>query len=311
MYMKRITFLLLIVTCATVMAQEVVLPWMPARDTNHIRTIRYYKYDTVTHERKLTHAENYDRHGYMTHPLTRLTYNEHGLLTQTASMREVRSQKGTVERLDTASVRNITYSPSGVIQRIKKIQYGYYHDPSADTAIVIYELLNHKSHPVYGLQDYTFKYCVTSKGSSNYCDTVYLRREYDDKGRLLNQYSNYEEDREDFYIHYRPDGRIDNRVGIYYESWDSLSYHYDANGVLTHMTGKLYDLDMEADVIIRCQPDGRRIEERQTWYTYEEDGLSTTGTLEINEYDSHGLLIRSRTEGSKTPYYEREIDYWE
>ena len=127
----------------------------------------------------------------------------------------------------------------------------------------------------------------------------------------MKQYSNYEDNHEDLFFHYRTDGRVDYRIGYYYEWSDSLSYHYDANGVLTHMTGRIYDLDMEADVIIRCQPDGRRIEERQTWYTYEEDGLSTTGTLEIDEYDSHGLLIRCRMEGRKTPSYEREIDYWE
>lgn len=309
--MKRIVIFLLIAFCASAIAQEVMLPWMPARDTNHIRTIRYYKYDIVTHERKLYYTENYDQHGYMTHPLTRLTYNEQGLLTQTASMREVRSQKGTVERLDTASVCDITYSPGGVIQRIKKILYGYYHDPSADTVIVIYDLLNHKSHPAYGLLDYTFKYCITSGRELDYCDTVYLRREYDDKGRMLKQYSNYEDNREDLFFHYRTDGRVDYRIGYYYEWSDSLSYHYDDKGVLTHMTGRIYDLEAEADVIIRCHPDGRRIEERQTWYTYEEDGLSTTGTLEIIEYDSHGLLIRCRMEGSKTPQYECERDYWE
>ena len=105
---------------------------MPARDTNHIKTIRYYKYDTVTLERTLHYTENYDRHGYQTNPLTKLTY-------------------------------------------------------------------------------------------------------------------------------------------------------------------------------IRCQPDGRRVEERQVWHVYEQEGEST----EIHEYDSQGPLLRSRIIGSKVPYFDREIDYWE
>ena len=309
--MKKIVFILLIATCTTAMAQEVSLPWIPGRDTNHIRTIRYFSYDTTTMERKLIYTENYDRHGYLTHPLTRLTYNEQGLLTQNAVLREVLSSNGTVERLDTSSVFDISYSSDGVIQRIKEVRYGYYHSPKDDTVIVIYELLTHKSHPDFGLLDYTFNCCWTSNGEPVYCDTIYLRREYDDQGRLLKHYTNYEDDRKNYTYHYHTDGRIDYRIGFYYEWWDSLSYHYNEKGVLTHMTGRLYDLEAEADVFIRCQPDGRRIEERQTWYTYEEDGLSTTGTLDILEYDSHGLLIRSRTEGRKTPYFECEIDYWE
>lgn len=290
---------------------QVVLPWMPPRDTNHIKTIRYYKYDTVTLERTLNYTENYDRHGYQTHPLTLLTYNDQGLLTRRVGLRERFSAANPTGWIDTADKWDIYYSSDGEALRVKNEWYGYYHNPGQDTNSAEFELVAHKTHPVYGLLDYTFRGCYISNGELFECDTFYYRHEYDDKGHLLRQYTNYGDDRENFTFHYRPDGRVEYRIGYYYESWDSLSYHYDDNGVLTHMTGKLYDLDGEADVTIRCRPDGRRIEERQVWYIYEEEGLSTTGTTEIYEYDSHGLLIRGRTEGSKTPWYDREIDYWE
>ena len=179
MNMKRLALLLLATCCTTAMAQQVVLPWMPERDTNHIRTIRKYIYDTTTLERKLFHTVNYDRHGYQTSPLTRLTYNEHGLLTQRASMRKVLPQKGTAEILDTASICEITYSPDGVIQRIKNVGYGYYHDPGADTAIAVYELLTHKSHPVYGLLDY----CYDKNIDTNKTGTRLKSLTYDQKLR--------------------------------------------------------------------------------------------------------------------------------
>lgn len=312
--MKNFLFIFMILSSLCAMAQgpQVVLSWMPTRDTNHIKAIRYYKYDTVTLERTLNYTENYDRHGYQTHPLTKLTYNDQGLLTRRVTLRERFSAANPMGWIDTANICDITYSPNGVIQRIKTVRYGYYHDPEDDTVVVDYELVSHQTHPAYGLQDYTFKCCYNTNSRKRvWCDTVYLRREYDDYGRLLKQYSNYEDDHENLNYHYRVDGRVDYRVCYYYESWDSLSYHYDANGLLTHMTGRLYDLDMEADVTIRCQPDGRRIEERQVWYIYEDDGLSAIGTTELHEYDSHGLLLRSRIIGSKVPYFDREIDYWE
>ena len=307
--MRGILLICMVFSSLVAMAQEaqVDLPWMPARDTNHIKTIRYYKYDTVTLERTLHYTENYDRHGYQTHPLTKFTYNDQGLLTRQVGLRERFSSANPMGWIDTADILDIYYSSDGEILRVKNEWYGYYHNPGHDTNKYDFELISHKTHPAYGLLEYTFRGCFISNGELFESDTFYYRREYDDKGRLLRQYTNYGDNREDINYHYRPDGRVEYRIGYYYESWDSLSYHYDANGVLTHMTGKLYDLDMEADVYIRCQPDGRRIEERQVWRAYEQEGEST----EIHEYDSHGLLLRSRVIGSKAPYFDREIDYWE
>ena len=280
---------------------SVDLPWMPTRDTNHIKTIRYYKYDTVTLERTLNYTENYDRHGYLTSPLTQLTYNDKGQLTRRVSLEKHSNIANPMGWIDTAEVWDIRYSPDGVIQQINAV-----FQESGLTTVYSFDLISHKSHPVYGLLDYTFNWC-RSNGEVTYCDTIYYRREFDENGRLLRVNENYDDMSDEVTYHYRPDGRVDYRVGYYYEWWDSLSYHYDENGVLTHQTGKLYDLDMEADVTIRCQPDGRKIEEHQVWRTYEEEGESTY----VHEYDSRGLLLRSRIIGSKAPFYECEIDYWE
>ena len=311
--MKNFLFIFMILSSLCAMAQgpQVVLPWMPTRDTNHIKAIRYYKYDTVTLERTLNYTENYDRHGYQTHPLTKLTYNDQGLLTRRVTLRERFSAANPMGWTDTADIWDIYYSSDGVVMRVKNEWYGYYHNPGHDTNVADYELIAHKTHPVYGLLDYTFRGSYINNGELFECDTFYYRREYDDKGHLLRQYTNYGDNREDFTFHYRPDGRVEYRVGYYYEWWDSLYYHYDDHGVLTHMTGKEYDLGMDADVYIRCQPDGRRIEERQVWHVYMDDDEFDDGTVEVHDYDSHGLLLRSRIIGSKVPYFDREIDYWE
>ena len=311
--MKRILFICVFFSGLAAVAQgpQVVLPWMPARDTNHIKTIRYYKYDTVTLERTLHYTENYDRHGYQMHPLTKLTYNDQGLLTRRLTLREGFSAANPMGWIDTADIWDIYYSSDGVVLRVKNEWYGYYHNPGHDTNIADYELIAHKTHPVYGLLDYTFRGSYISNGEIFESDTFYYRHEYDDKGHLLRQYTNYGDDREDVTFHYRPDGRVEYRVGYYYERWDSLYYHYDDQGVLTHMTGKEYDLGMEADVYIRCQPDGRRREERLVWHVYMDDDEFDDGTVEVHDYDSHGLLLRSRIIGSKVPYFDREIDYWE
>ena len=292
---------------------QVVLPWMPSRDTNHIRTIRNYSYDTVTLERELVSTWNYDRHGYHVGPHDSLTFNEQGLLTRRVGMVLRWPVRDPRERLDTTSIRDISYSPDGVIQRIKNlyIDVNPVDANDRDTTTSTYELISYKSHPTFGLLEYTFNGCYTDKGELLYCDTVFYRREYDEQGRLLRQYTNYMDNPEDITFHYRPDGRVDYRVGYYYEWSDSLSYHYDANGVLTHMTGKEYSLGMEADLFIRCQPDGRRIEAHLVWHVYDDDeGVIDDGDTEIQEYDSHGLFIRSRIEGHKVPDQEREIDYW-
>lgn len=301
--MKNFLFIFMILSSLCAMAQgpQVVLPWMPTRDTNHIKAIRYYKYDTVTLERTLNYTENYDRHGYQTHPLTKLTYNDQGLLTRRVTLRERFSAANPMGWTDTADIWDIYYSSDGVIQHINVVMkdYGF-------TTVYTYDLITHKSHPAYGLLDYTFKWCRTN-GENVYCDTVYYRREFDDKGHLLRESRRFDDAVDYITYHYRNDGRVDYRVGEYYEFADSLAYHYDDHGVLTHKTGKLYDLDMEADVFIRCQPDGRKIEERQVWHVYEDDSEST----EIYEFDSHGVFLRMFIDGRKIPDWDYEVDYWE
>ena len=61
------------------MSNQAGWPYMPPRDTNHIRIIREYRIDS-TGKRTLTDITEYDRHGYQTNPNIKLTYNDKGQL---------------------------------------------------------------------------------------------------------------------------------------------------------------------------------------------------------------------------------------
>lgn len=314
--MKITPLIFLLFSGFVAMAQgpQVDLPWMPARDTNHIKTIRHYDYDTVTLARKLVSTWEYDRHGYWVGKLDSLTFNEQGLLTRRVALERHSNAANPIGLIDTASIWDISYSSDGVVQHIKNVFYGtdYGNGYGREKSIDTYEPISHRSHPSFGLLEYICKRCHSSNTEPEYCDTLFFRREYDDKGHLLRQYTNYWDNLEDITYHYRPDGRMEYRVGYYYEWSDSLYYHYDDQGVLTHMTGMEYDLGMEAEIFLRCHPDGRPMEARLKWRVYDDDdGIVDDGDTEIREYDSHGLLLRYRREGLKYPDWEREIDYWE
>ena len=90
---------------------------------------------------------------------------------------------------------------------------------------------------------------------------------------------------------------------FYYESWDTLDYHYDADGVLVSQTGKLYDLDMEADVTITFRPDGTRKERREHWINYEDP---TDISDEIIRYDERDEIVYEKGPWGITEY---EIEY--
>lgn len=308
--MKKILLICMVFSSLSAIGQkpELDVPWMPTHDTNHTKTIRYYTYDTVTMERKLTYTEHYDRHGYRHGPLDSLFYNEQELLVRRVSYVNVSSAQNPMPQPKKESEWNCSYSPDGVMQQLTSIYYGYSNDVAWRYT---YDLVTYKTHPTFGLEDFTIRYCIVHHGVEDYCDTAYYRREYDAQGRLLQESSFYEGDFERIIYNYRPDGRLAYRIGYYYEWSDSLSYHYDANGTLTHMTGKEYDLGAEADITVRCHPDGRMIEKRCVWQVYLDEGEMDAAGTEIYDYDNHGLLLRIRIEDLPYPVFECERDYWE
>ena len=189
------------------------LPWLPTRDTTGLRTLRVYRVDTLTGERKLAWTEDYDQHGFLADSLDKLTYDAQGHLL---------------------------------------------HEECNSTGYT----------DIFG--DVTYRYDASGRRSA-----------------------------------YR---------GYYYECSDSMDYVYDAQGVLTGMKGLFYDLGMEADVVVRCRPDGTRIEAWEYWREYVDDPegpsgfkLSDDAGVYHMRYDERGALVYQK-DPSGIMEYERV--YW-
>ena len=213
------------------------LPYFPSHTTKHIKVIRTYSVDTLTGARKLTHTEPFDRHGYSADTAYHNVYDAQGRLVLHETYQWVSSTANPIPRREMSSRYSIEYTADGIVQHVKNESFGKYHEGVSE-----YYLHSYKVHPIYGLTE-----CVYL-GSFN---TTRFLREYAPDGRLLHEYCNDEgsgyRDRNFFYDAY---GRIVASRTYYYESWDTLDYNYDEGGVLVSQTGKLYDLDMEADVTI-------------------------------------------------------------
>lgn len=311
--MKRYSFILVIfcVLCCGMPAAAqdpmVDLPWLPTRDTTGLRTLRVYRVDTLTGERKLAWTESYDRHGFLADSLDKLTYDAQGRLTEYVRT-TITYVPDNTPRLKVSWRCRITYGADGTVQRIE-------NEYPEDSAHVTYELLTHKVHPKYGLLEYSFRRSGTYE---DYIDTVFFRREYDAQGHLLHEEFNstigFEYDNVyDIRYYYDASGRRSAYRGYYYECADSMDYVYDAQGVLTGMKGLFYDLGMEADIEVLCRPDGTRIESWEYWYDYETDfeepGIrfrSAKPAVYYYRYDEKGQLIYEKSFGITE--YERE--YW-
>lgn len=271
--MTKHSFILLIlcitgyVISAFAQDTQVELPWLPKRDTNHIRTIKVYLIDTITKTRNLNYTIHYDQHGFETDSFNSLTYDSKGRLIEFITRIKVWPYNQPEPIIKDFEKYKISYTPDGVVQRIENT---YLSDSSSYT----YELLTHKTHPKYGLINYTFLRTYTDKEMNTVADTVFFNREYDIQGHLTHEEwysSDYTDNCSDITYRYDNDGRRIAKRGYYYECSDTLDYIYDAHGLLTGMKGIFYDLDMEADIIIHCRPDGTKIEAWEHLYSYEED----------------------------------------
>ena len=289
--------------------QQVDLPWLPYRDTNGIRTIRNYKVDTLTGERKLLWTDHYDRHGFKYDSSDVLVYDSQGRLTEYVQYRTTYIPDNTPRVYESWRCK-ISYAPDGAVQRVENL----YPQSGSHT----YELLTHKRHPKYGLLDYTFRRTYNREGKDIEVDTVFFRREYDAQGHLLHEewYSiEFDDNFSDITYRYDASGRRIAMRGYYYEFSDTLDYLYDAQGVLTGMKGVYYDLGLEAEVEIRCRPDGTRIDAKEYWRVYEDDPDNPEGFrlsepyANYKRYDDRGMLIYEKDDPSGILEYE--IEYWE
>lgn len=298
MMKKMVLILLMMAAVLSATAQDPLadLPWLPSRDTNHIRTKRAYYTDNRTGERQLLFTVQYDRHGFYADSTHHNVYDSQGRLTMQEVYTWVSSTANPIPHRKTKERWSIEYAYDGAVQHIRHEFNGYGQSDVED-----YCLHSRKVHPRFGLTD-----CIFIYNGNNTSDTLGFHREYDSAGHLLREWcSEGLEEYGDFRYSYDASGRLATRVNIYYESWDSLSYHYDPHGVLTSATGKAYDLDMEADVTITFRPDGTRLEGREHWIVYSDPSYSEDNYI---RYDEHGLEVyRKAVHGIE----EYEIEYWE
>ena len=275
------------------------LPYFPSRTTKHFKVIRTYSVDTLTGARKLKNTEHYDRHGYCSDSAYHNVYDAQGRLVLHETYQWVSSSANPMPRREVSSRCNIEYGADGIVQHVKREGFGKYHEGVSE-----YHLYSHKVHPRFGLTE-----CVyVIHWGKEYRDTLRYLWEYDSAGRMLHEYCNDGVDGyHDRTLFYDASGRIVASRTYYYESWDTLDYNYDANGVLVSQTGKLYDLDMEADVTITFRPDGTRKERPEHWKIYD-DPTDTEPSDEYYRYDEHDVLIYTKDPMGITEF---EIEYWE
>ena len=299
--MKKAGLILLFITMLLpAMGQDPLaeLPWFPSRDTNHVRVRRAYSVDSLTGKRQLLYTEHFDRHGYRADSAYHNVYDAQGRLTMQETYTWVSTSANPMPRRKIIERWTVEYAPDGAVQHIRQESdtYGY-------SGVTDYYLLSRKVHPRFGLTDYVF---LVNNSDYGWTDTLGYHREYDSLGRLLRDWCEEEErDYGDYRFYYDASGRIRSRRVLYYEAWDTADYHYDSQGVLTSQTGKLYDLDEEADDTITFRPDGTRFERRVHWINYEDP--SDTSDLYFR-FDEHDVLIYQKNSAGIVEY---EIEYWE
>ena len=298
--MKKAGLILLFVAMVLpAMGQWVLmdLPYFPTHTAKPIKVIRAYTIDTLSGARMLKHTEYYDRHGYSADTAYRNVYDDLGRLVLHETYQWVSSSANPMPRREMMSRCSFEYAADGIVQHVKREGFGKYHEGVSE-----YHLYSHKVHPRFGLTECVY---VINWGQE-YSDTLRYLCEYDSAGRMLHEYCDDEgSGYRDRTLFYDASGRIVASRTYYYESWDTLDYNYDANGVLVSQTGKLYDLDMEADVTITFRPDGTRRERREHWVVYSDP---TQESDELFRYDEHDVLIYEKT---PMVIIEYEIEYWE
>lgn len=303
--MKKVSLLILLVaTAMTAWGQDpsVELPWLPKRDTNHIRTVRTYAVDSVTGVRQLRRTEHYDRHGYLEDTTCRNIYDAQGRLVMAEVYNWVSTSDNPMRRLEIEWRYNITYSSDGAVQHIRKENFSF-----NAAGVWNHDLLSRKEHPRFGMTE-----CVyLSKFSRwEWVDTIRFLREYDDAGRLLRNFCDMEgvSDYYDTRYYYDSSGRIIACATTYYESLDTFVYHYDSYGIITSKTGHIFDLGMEAEVTVTFRPDGTLLEKQEHWTS---DGLYDDIPFKENHlvrYDERGVPVYWK---GPAGIIEFEIEYWE
>lgn len=292
--------LILISTFLPALAQtnwNIGWPYMPPRDTNHIRIIREYRIDS-TGKRTLTYITEYDRHGYQTNPNIKLTYNDKSQLIHWLKP----NNDTTMPQYYQSETCDISYNAIGQPETILWVYCG------SDTNYVSHKLVQYSEDSLCQ----KLRYHTTSirpRDTFTYTANAFYRC-FDNQGRLI-QYGNDEYYAEEsfFRINYTYDnaGRITTCQGQYWENADSLAYHYDSNGKLTKITGTAYFPEGETDILIHCWPDGTR---KEKWQRYRDTHDNIIVSDDHLLYNTRGNIIRWES-GYINTTFEYEIEYWE
>ena len=306
------------------------LPWMPERHANGMRRmVQYIPSDSVIGAREVVRTAYYDRHGYETGPMIDLEYDTLGRLIRRQE-KEVRDVAG-VQFVDTVRIQTLSYSPEGLVSRYSDMSLhrigGSWYKSMIDTHINTYQLTGMSLQAGLGVTRCTYRrshqwrpasyfgYNNGRKGDVPYSTetTCTCERLFDQQGRLV------KEVREDCdeglhsygreYV-YDEQGRIAQEYRNTYEDLDTLYYRYNILGQLIGMDGVGYSEGMKVDIHIRCQTDGKPLEESTTWWNMEEEGDPESYPQAIlrTYYNPQGDVVRTAYPGE--PVYEYEYEYW-
>ncbi len=276
-------------------SRNMELPFLPYRATNHIKTIQAYSINAQTGERKKSYTEHYDRRGYDADTNCRNVYDRQGRLTLQERYRWVSSTANPTPRRELSGRNSLVYAPDGTVEYYKSEIFGGHY-----AGLTEYQLYSSTVHPRFGLTELVY----LCKYNNEWVDTVRLYREYDSVGNLVRELC----DAEDGYerrLYYDASRRVVASRTYNYESWDTLDYNYDLQGKLVSQTGKLYDIDYEADITVSFRPDGTVSERREHWINTEDPSEFEDA---FYRYDERGFLVYEKdAAGIK----EFEVEYWE
>jgi hypothetical protein len=333
--MKRLIITILLSLSALACAAQtswvgVDLPWMPERRAGGMRRmVQYIPSDSVIGAREVVRTAVYDRHGYETGPMIDLEYDTLGRLIRRQE-KEEREVAG-VKFVDTVRIQTLSYSPEGLVSRYSDMSLhrigNRWYTSMIDTHINTYQLTGMSLQAGLGVTRCTYRrihqwrpasYFGFNQGREG--DVPYsmeatcrCERVFDEQGRLVKEVSEdcdeglHSYDRE---FVYDEQGRIVQEYRNTYEGLDTLFYRYNILGQLIGMDGVGYSEDMKVDIHIRCQTDGKPLEETTTWWNLEEEGDPEGYPQAIlrTYYNKQGDVVRTAYPGE--PVYEYEYEYW-
>lgn len=288
-----------------------ILPFMPKRDTTHIRArIQYELSDVIMGKRTPIDTLRYGRHGYEVSHNTRVAFDTLGRITD----REV-----TFEEMQT--IEHVEYNAEGVVRYYRSNQNFLHAGVAPDTIVHTYRLINFVRHPQIGITRAAYRGAHSrvyndSIPPTEY-DTLVVERVFDAKSRLIQDYIEGSwPDRihdEQNYYYYDANGHISAKKHLAGTYYDSTSFQYNIMSEMIGGSGKGNDEEEAWDFIFSCTP--KRVPVRRTtiYHITQFDDIAQQW-MEVqstyNVYFDHKGNI-SRREVPDEPIKEFDYIYWD